>query len=266
MSEKGRTRRAIVKRRFAFMMLVGITVGAVIIAYLGGCDGSTVKIGYDKAASKLVVVLIEYKAIAPAYNTAAPQSIIYGNGLIVQRENPYSYVAGMAPGTQVESLLQKLQDLDYFSLKSDYKSDKTVAGGTTTTLTVYTTDKTYEVTVEAGAKPAGWDAMIKTVKDAKAGDMTEYNPSKIRLYAEAVSSVPGSAKVEDWPALRDELKNAAAAGSKGFLVEMEEAIADWKAIQGSYEQGNLLDVYWKNNDGQVYTSVYAFPIFPGLPE
>jgi hypothetical protein len=211
-------------------------------------------------------VLTESEAVSLALNPGAPETIIYGNCLIVQKIDPYGYVAGLSNGADVKSILRKLQDQGYFGLKSEYKSEQPVAGGATTTLTVNTTDKTYEVTVEAGAKPAGWDFIVSTVRSAETPGMDPYNPSKIRLYATEATSVPASAEVEDWPGLRDELKNAAAAGSKGYEVQMELAISIWVGLQTAFEQGNFQEIYWKTNDGKTYTAVYAFPIFPGTTE
>jgi len=256
---------ATLKNRVLFITLVGVALSAVIVSSLVGCGGSTTAVKYDTAPDKPVVVLTGYKAIAPEYNPGAPETIVYGNGLIVQKKDPYSYIAGMAAGTQVASILKKLQDQGYFDLNSDYASKQPVEGGTTTVLTVYATSKTHEVKVEAGAQPPGWDAIVKTVQGARAPNMHVYNPSKIRLYATQVTSVPGSAKVYEWPALSDDLQNAAAAGSKGYTLEMEEAISDWTTIGNAFEKGSLQEAYWKTNDGKVYSSVYAYPVFPGLP-
>jgi len=255
-----------VKRTLACPVLVSLILSAVLVGALGGCGGGTITIKFNTGIDKPVVVLTESKALSPALNPGAPETIIYGNGLIVQKKDPYSYVAGLSNGADVKSILRKLQDQGYFGLKSEYKSEQPVAGGATTTLTVNTTDKTYEVTVEAGAKPAGWDAIVSTVRSAKTPDMKPYNPSKIRLYATEATSVPASAKVEDWPGLRDELKNAAAAGSKGYEVQMELAISIWLGLQAAFEQGNFQEIYWKTNDGKTYTAVYASPIFPGTTE
>ena len=255
-----------VKRTSACPVLVSLILSAVLVAGLVGCGGGTTTIKFNTGTDKPVVVLTEYKAVSPALNPGAPETIIYGNGLIVQKKDPYSYIAGLSNGADVESILRKLQDQRYFGLKSEYKSEQPVAGGATATLTVNTTDKTYEVTVEAGAKPAGWDAIVSTVRSAKTPDMKPYNPSKIRLYATEATSVPASAKVENWTGLRDELKNAAAAGSKGYEVQMELAINIWLGLQAAFEQGDFKEIYWKTTDGKTYTAVYAFPIFPGTTE
>ena len=250
----------------ACTVLVGLILSAVLVAALGGCGGGTVTIKFNTGIDKPVVVLTESRALSPALNPGAPETIIYGNGLIVQKKGPYSYTAGLSNGADVKSILRKLQDQGFFGLKSEYKSGQPVAGGATAALTVNTTDKTYEVTVEAGAKPAGWDDIVSTVRSAETPDMKPYNPSKIRLYAAEATGVPASANVEDWPGLRDELKNAAAAGSKGYEVQMELAISIWVGLQAAFEQGNFQEIYWKTNDGRTYTAVYAFPIFPGTTE
>jgi len=223
-------------------------------------------VSFDAKIDKPIVLLTESQAVPPAFNPDAPETIIYGNGLIVQRKGPYSYVAGLSNPAGVESSLRKLQDQGYFGLKGTYKSGQPVAGGVTTTLTVNTTDRTYGVTVEAGAKPAGWNAIVGTVRSAKTPDMKPYNPSKIRLYATEATSVPASAKVKDWTGLQDDLKNAAAAGSKGYEVQMESAISIWVSLQAAFEQGDFQDIYWKTNDGKTYRAVYAFPIFPGTTQ
>lgn len=229
-----------------------------------GNNPTTIK--FDAGIDKPVVMLTESQAVPPAFNPVAPETIIYGNVLIVQKKDPYSYTAGLSDGANVETVLGNLQDQGYFGLNSEYKSEQPVAGGATTTLTVNTTDKTYGVTVEAGAKPAGWDAILSTVRRAKTPDMKPYNPSKIRLYATEATSVPASAKVKDWPGLQDELKNAAAVGSRGYEVQMESAISIWVGLQAAFEHGNFQEIYWKTNDGKTYTAVYAFPIFPGTTE
>jgi len=252
-----------VKRTLAYPVLVSLILSAVLVAGLIGCGGSTATIKFDTGIDKPVVMLAESQAVPPAFNPGAPETIIYGNGLIVQKKDPYSYIAGLSDGANVETVLGKLRDHGYFGLKSEYKTKQPVAGGTTTTLAMNTTDKTHKVTVEAGAKPAGWDAIVSTVRSAKTPDMTPYNPSKIRLYATEAASVPASAKVKDWPGLRDELKNAAAAGSKGYEVQMESAITIWVGLQAAFKQGDFQKIYWKTNDGKIYTAVYAFPIFPG---
>jgi hypothetical protein len=251
-----------VKRTLACPVLVGLILSAALV----GCGGGTTTIEFNTGIDKPVVVLTESEAVSLALNPGAPETIIYGNCLIVQKIDPYGYVAGLSNGADVKSILRKLQDQGYFGLKSEYKSEQPVAGGATTTLTVNTTDKTYEVTVEAGAKPAGWDFIVSTVRSAETPGMDPYNPSKIRLYATEATSVPASAEVEDWPGLRDELKNAAAAGSKGYEVQMELAISIWVGLQTAFEQGNFQEIYWKTNDGKTYTAVYAFPIFPGTTE
>jgi hypothetical protein len=254
------------KRTSACRVLVSLILSTVLVEGLVGCGGSTTTIKYDTRIDKPVVLLTESKAVSPALNPGAPETIVYGNGLIVQKKDPYSYVAGLSNGANVESILKKLQDQQYFGLKSEYKSEQPVAGGATTTLTVNTTDKTYEVTVEAGAKPAGWDAIVNTVRSAKTPDMQPYNPSKIRLYATEATGVPASVKVKEWPGLGDELKNAAAAGSRGYEVQMESAISIWVGLQAAFEQGDFQEIYWKINDGNTYKYVYAFPIFPGTTQ
>ena len=221
---------------------------------------------FDAKIDKPIVLLTESQAVPPAFNPDAPETIIYGNGLIVQKKDPYSYSAGLSNPADVESILSKLQGHGYFGLKSEYKSEQPIAGGVTSTLAVNTTGKTYRVTVEAGARPAGWDALVGTVQRAKTPDMKPYNPSKIRLYATEATSVPASAKVKDWPGLQDELKNAAAAGSEGCEVQMESAISIWVGLQAAFEQGDFQDIYWKTNDGKTYRTVYAFPIFPGTTQ
>ena len=226
-----------------------------------GNNPTTIK--FDAGIDKPVVVLTESQAVSPVFNPGAPETIIYGNGLIVQKKDPYSYVAGLSSTADVKSVLRKLQDQGYFGLKGEYQSEQPVAGGATPTHTANTTDKTYRVTVEAGAKPAGWDAIVSMVQSTKTPDMKPCNPSKIMLYATEAPSVPASARVEDWPGLRDELKSAAAAGSKGYEVQMESAISIWVGLQAAFQQGDFQEIYWKTNDGKTYAAVYAFPIFPG---
>jgi hypothetical protein len=245
-------------------LIVAMVLMALLLA--SGCGGKTERgMTFPTTADKPVVTYSSYKAIAPVYNPDVPVAVIYGDGTVIKKEDPYQFTTGTLSPQQMEELLKTLEDQGFFELESEYKNKVPLAGGTTDTVTVVTSSGTHEVSAEGGAGPPGWGDTLASITGVKASGEKEYVPSSITLFAREATEVPQGAAVEPWPGDPSELATAAS-GDAGLKLNGEAASTAWKAIQSSFSQNSAgEDAYWSAGD-KTYTYVYASPILPGIDQ
>jgi hypothetical protein len=261
-------------RKTATSSIVMVVLMALLLA--SGCGGKTQSgktangkaesgVSFPATADEPVVTYTSYKAIAPVYNPDVPVTVIYGDGTVIKKEDPYRFTTGTLSPQQMEELLKTLEEGGFFELESEYKNEVPLAGGTTDTVTVVTSDGTHEVSAEGGAGPPGWDDMLTAITGVKASDESEYVPSSIALFAREATEVPQGAAVQPWPGDSSELA-AAASADAGTRLNGEEAGTAWKAVQSSFSQNSSGEgAYWSAGD-KTYTYVYASPILPGIEQ
>jgi hypothetical protein len=244
--------------------LTSSIVAMVLVALLtaSGCGGKTDSgMTFPSTPGKPVVTYTSYKAIAPAYNPDVPVAVIYGDGAVIKKEDPYKLTTGALSSQQMSDLLKTLKDRGFFEMKSEYKNKVPLAGGTTDTVTVVTSSGTHEVSAEDGAGPPGWGDILAAITGVEAPDMKEYIPSSITLFAREATDVPQGAAVEPWPAGPPDLA-AAAAAAAGLGLNGDSAGGAWRAVQSSFARnGSGEEAYWISG-GKTYTYVYANPILP----
>lgn len=237
------------------VLLVTVVALPACLSVCGCGGGSTVSLAYDKTATNPVLIFRETQAIAPIYNSSAPVTIIYGDEMIIEKDDSYEFVQGKAG---LEDILSDLRDYGFFDMKESYSGKTPRAGGVTQVLTVNLTDEQYEVSVETGSEPAGWGDIVDAVTDVDIADSKEYIPEKLTLYAKEETGA-GGLEVMPWPGDPEDLAEAAA--GEGVELKGEEAEVAWKAIQDTYEKVD--DIVWEGG-GKYYTYVYASPVFPGV--
>ena len=236
-----------------------IALALLLAISLGGCGATKQDLSYNKSPSNPVIVYQSLQTIAPAYNPDVPVTVVYGDGSTLKKDGPYLLTTGGAePGAA--AMLASLEEEGFFGLDTEYRGTLT-PGGVTEVMTVNLTDGKHQVTVEGGSAPEGWDEIVNTVKDVELTSPGEYVPQAVILFAQVGTAPAGSQNVFPWPGSSDDLVKSAAAGSKGTVLQGDEAGTVWKAIQrGMKDQG---DVYW-TADGTTYTGVYSSPILPGI--
>lgn len=238
------------------VFLTAALVVSVSLIFIG-C-GNDIDLSYDESGSNPVIVYRETQAIAPIYNSAAPVSIMYGDSTVIEKEDSYAFVKGEIGSSGLEGVLNDLKEEGFFQLKKSYAGETPRAGGVTQVITVTLSDKTYEVTVEKGSEPSGWDEIVDTVTGVDITGSKAYVPNEITLYAKAESG-PGDSKVMQWQGNEQDLADAAASG--GVKLEGEDAALAWDAVWQTYEEVD--DIVWQGGDAY-YTYVYASPVFPGV--
>lgn len=240
-------------------LAVVVVLAAFSLLVVSGCgDGGSVDLAFDSSPDNAVVLLETSQAIAPIYNPDAPVAITYGDGTHIQKKGPYEFMEGELSGG-VESQLDKLDELGFFKLKESYEGEP-LAGGTTDTLTVNLSDKSYTVTVIGSYGPPNWDEIKTAVTEPAVTGEKEYMPEGITLFAKQADGPEG--QVEEWPGNPEDLSEAAAS-SDGVRLEGEEAATAWKAVSDSMAAGG--DMVFKAGDSY-YTYVYASPMFPGVSQ
>ncbi|MBN1288007.1 MAG: hypothetical protein JXA49_00025 [Actinobacteria bacterium] len=246
-------------KRFSFTAAL-MACGILLVSGLCGCGGAKTDLTYDKSGSKPVVVYRTYQAIAPIYNPDAPQIIVYGDGSVIEKKGPYEYTGGMLESGGVDALLRELESEGYFSLKQDYSSGEPVAGGVTETVTVNLSTKDYEVNVENGSDPSGWENIVSAVTGLDVSGAEAYTPPGVVLFA-GEEADPGNREILKWPGGAEDLADAAA--GEGFKLEGDSAAAAWKAVGESFERED--EIVWEGG-GKYYSYVYASPVFPGVSD
>ncbi|MCJ7652325.1 MAG: hypothetical protein MUO75_01335, partial [Actinobacteria bacterium] len=157
-----------------------ILAAALVIP--AGCGKAGPSLAYNKSHANPVIILRNLQALAPLYNPNAPVAIYYGDGTVVLKEDAYSYKSGKLPSGGLDKTLKTISDEGFFQMKSKY-SGAPMPGGITSVLRVNLTEKTYGVTVEGGAGPSGWDAMVKTVTKPQLPKTSVYYPPSVHLHA-----------------------------------------------------------------------------------
>lgn len=270
-----------VKRLCALLFGVCVLAAAVAVGGCGQKSDSTKKsppkkdvevveeggLSYDDSPDYPVVVFRTSQAIAPVYNPDAPNVIIFGDGTLVKKEGPYTFSASELDDG-VEGVLAALEEEGYFELDEEYPTEEPLAGGKTEILTVSLADESYTVTVESGAAPPpAWSEIQQTVESSPSTEIGEYVPDEVVLYADAVTEAPGGSTERDWPGDPSDLAEASSAGDaqkEGVRLEGDSAHEAWEAVQVAFEEDNG-NTLWKA-DGQLYSYVYAGPVFPGVEE
>lgn len=246
---------------------IGIAVGMAVlmvalVALPLGCGGEEPPdLAYDTAADNPVVMYFSYKAIAPVYNPTAPVAVVYGDGTLVKKDDPYRYTSGKLEAG-VDGLLQTISNEGFFGLKTEYEGEQ-MAGGATEVISVSLEEKPHTVTVSGNKAPANWDTIVDSVTNAQVSAPEEYIPPAARLFANKEEGPPSAPKVMEWPGDPTELERASADGTNGLKLEGEQARLAWKAMQEAMSTEG--EAVWKAGDS-FYSYVYTYPIFPGIPE
>ena len=235
-----------------------ILAAALVIA--AGCGTSGPSLTYNKSAKNPVIVFRNLQALAPLYNPVAPVAVYYGDGTVVLKKDSYSYQSGKLPEGGLDETLKTISGQGFFQMKSKY-SGAPIAGGITSVLRVNLTEKTYEVTVESGAGPKGWNEIVSAVKKPQLPKTSVYYPPTVHLHATPFVSA-GGATVKNWPAHAGDL-SAVGKAPHGSKISGDEAENAWKAIGGTVK--SKAEVFWRYKDN-LYGNVYAAPIFTGVPE
>jgi len=246
----------------AFVILaVSILVAVTLPA--SGCGGKKApSLSFPSSGETPVVNYSSYKAIAPVYNPDIPVVVIYSNGTMIKKEDPYKFTTGTLGGDQVTSILESLQEKGFFGFRKEYGGSAAKPGGTTENLTVNLESGKYSVSVAGGMGPEGWNDIIDTVINAKASAVKDYVPSSIILYSKEEPQVPQGATVTPWPGQASDLAGAAA--QDGQKLTGDSAALAWKTVQGAFANGGAGgDAYWTAGD-KTYTYVYARPALPGI--
>jgi hypothetical protein len=236
-----------------------VLMAASVIA--AGCGTSGPSLTYNKSASNPVIVLRYLQALAPLYNPNAPAAIYYGDGTVILKKDAYVYESGKLSEGGLGETLKTLSAQGFFQMKSKYTGGA-MPGAKTSVLKVNLTGKSYEVTVEGGASPKGWDAIMTAVTKPKLPKTSTYYPPSVHLHATPFGGVASGVTVKNWPANAGDL-SAVGKAPHGLKVSGNEAENAWKAIGGAVK--GTAEVFWKYK-GNFYGNVYAAPIFTGVPE
>ncbi len=243
--------------RTAVLLLLSLSLLAA------GCGAGT-DLAYSTEPDAPVIVYSSYKAIAPIYNPGVPEDVIYGDGTLIRKRDPYVLLTGKLSQAEVQGILEELDEEGFFGLEESYTNKEPLAGGTTEKITVYLESGAHTVSVEGGTGPPGWGDIVASVAEAQPPDMQEYVPSSLTLFAREAGQVPEGARVDPWPGDPADLAQAASS-QKGLVLEGDEAATAWKAVQEEFVASGGGDSYWSAG-GKVYTYVYATPILPGVEE
>jgi len=236
-----------------------ILMAAMVIA--AGCGTSGPSLTYDKSAKNPVIILRYQQALAPLYNPNAPAAIYYGDGTVVLKKGPYSYLSGKLAEGGIDDTLKTVSDNGYFQMETKYSGTPT-PGSKTSVLKVNLTEKSYEVTVESGASPKGWDEIMTAVTKPDLPKTTAYYPPSVHLHATPFGAVEAGVTVKNWPTDAGDLA-AVGKSSNGLKISGDEAENAWKAIGGAVK--STKEVFWRYKSN-LYGNVYAAPIFTGVPE
>jgi hypothetical protein len=236
-----------------------VLVAALVIA--AGCGTAGPSLTYDKSPKNPVIVFRNLQALAPLYNPNAPVAIYYGDGTVVLKKDSYSYQSGKLPEGGLDDTLKTISDNGFFQMKSKYAGTPK-PGGKTSVLKVNLTEKSYEVTVESGAGPKGWDAIVTAVTKPKLSKTSTYYPPSVHLHATPFGAVEEGVTVKNWPADAGDL-GAVGKAPHGSKISGDEAENAWKAIGGTVK--STTEVFWRYKSN-LYGNVYAAPIFTGVPE
>jgi hypothetical protein len=242
---------------FIIAILLAITLPA------SGCGGKKAPpLDLPSGAQTPVIVYSSYQAIAPVYNPDVPVVVIYPDGTMIKKEEPYLFNTGTLSSEQLNGILKSLADAGFFGYKKEYGAGQAKPGGATETLTVNLESGEYTVSVAGGTGPAGWNEIVDTVTGARPSEESEYIPGTIVLYAKEAPQVPQGATVMAWPG-----DLAGAAAEDGQELSGDAAALAWRAVQGVYAGGGAgSETYWKSSDGKTYTYVYARPELPGVEQ
>ena len=242
-----------------------LAVMAMAALVLVGCGGSKVDLSYNKSPSNPVIVYYQLQALAPKYNTDAPQEIIYGDGKVIKSDGPSRYISGDMAGGDLDGVLETLQEEGYFELEDEYLGGQ-MPGGVTEVLEVHLEDKDYTVSVAGEKGPSNWKEIVEAATEFNIQGSKEYFPETVLLHASSVAEETEYAEVLTWPGHPDELADAEAAGAEGLKLEGSEARDAWVAIQESFEAEEGGEEAFFEAGGKVYWDVWADPVFPGLSE
>ena len=257
---KAKTEREVIMASRKTLPAIAIILAAALVIP-AGCGKAGPSLTYNKSHANPVIILRNLQALAPLYNPNAPVAIYYGDGTVVLKEDAYSYKSGKLPSGGLDKTLKTISDEGFFQMKSKY-SGAPMPGGITSVLRVNLTEKTYGVTVEGGAGPSGWDAMVKTVTKPQLPKTSVYYPPSVHLHATPFGSAGEGATIKNWPADAGDL-SAIGKAPHGSKISGDEAKNAWKAIGGTVK--SKAEVFWRYK-GNLYGNVYAAPIFTGVPE
>ena len=245
-----------------------ISIAAILLAATlpaSGCGGKKApSLSFPSSGETPVINYSSYKAIAPVYNPDVPVVVIYPDGTMIKKQDPYDFTTGTLSRDQVTDILQSLQEDGFFGFKKEYGGGEAKPGGTTETLTVNVESGAYTVSVVGGSGPAGWNDIVHTVINAKPSKVEAYVPGSIILNSKEEPQVPQGAKVTPWPGQASDLAEAAA--QDGQKLTGDSAALAWKTVQGAFSNGGAgSDIYWTAGD-KTYTYVYARPELPGIDQ
>lgn len=236
-----------------------ILIAASMIA--AGCGVSGPDLIFNRSAKNPVMVLRTLQALAPLYNPNAPAAVYYGDGTVVLKKDSYSYQSGKLAEGGIDDTLKTISDNGFFQMKSKY-TGAPVPGGKTSVLQVKLKEKSYEVTVESGAGPKGWNEIMTAVTKPELPKTSTYYPPTVHLHATPFGAAEEGVTVKNWPADAGDLA-AVGESPKGLNISGDKAENAWKAIGGAVK-GTAV-VLWRYKD-DLYGNVYAAPIFTGVPE
>lgn len=243
-----------------------LLLGLLCAPLAHGCGGGSPRLDFGSDPGVPVITYMSYKAIAPVYNPGVPVAVIYP-GAAIRKDGPYDLKSAPLTRKRVSEILERLDDLGFFTLKKEYSHAEPLAGGTTEKLTVNLASGTYVVSVEGGAGPPDWDDIVATVIKAQASDFVEYVPLSLILHAGEADRMEAGAEARPWPGDPQDLARAAAGppgASAGVELEGDRAAEAWKAISACFsEDGEGEETYWSAG-GRLYRYVYAEPALPGV--
>jgi hypothetical protein len=245
------------KKTVAAAAVVLITVSMIA----AGCGVSGPDLIFNRSAKNPVIVLRYAQALAPLYNPNAPAAIYYGDGTVVLKKDSYSYTSGKLAEGGLDETLKKISDQGFFEMKSKY-TGAPVPGGKTSVLQVKLKEKSYEVTVESGAGPKGWNEIMTAVTKPELPKTSTYYPPAVHLHATPFGAAEEGTTVKNWPSNAGDLAKVGDA-PRGSKISGNEAENAWKAIGGTVK--GTATILWRYKE-DLFGNVYAAPIFTGVPE
>jgi hypothetical protein len=245
-----------------------ISIIAVLLASVlsaSGCGGKNApSLSFPSSGETPVIVYSSYQAIAPVYNPDVPVVVIYPDGTMIKKQDPYQFTTGMLSRDEITGILQSMADAGFFGFKKEYSGGEAKPGGTTETMTVNLDSGTYKVSAVGGSAPSGWNEIVETVTGAEPSAVKDYVPETIILYSKEAPQVPQGAVVTPWPGQASDLAGATA--ENGQKMTGDSAASAWKTLQGAYASGGAgSETYWTAG-GKTYTYVYGRPVLPGVEQ